>query len=203
MKVALIGGTGNAGSRILRELLARGHSVTVIVRRPDRVLAHPNVASKMADIHDVEALTQIIAGHDAVISAVHFLASEPAKLIESVRAAAIQRYLVVGGAGSLEVDGGLRVIDTGNVPAPYVPESRAGIAFLEMLKKATDIPWTFLSPSAEFTPGDRTGSFRLGRDALLRDAHGRSWISYEDYAVAMVDELERPRHLRERFTVGY
>lgn len=203
MNVALIGGSGNAGSRILKELVQRGHRVTVVVRRPERVPPHDRVVSERVDVHDGQTLARKLSGHDAVISAVHFLDCDARVLVDAVRAAAVPRYLVVGGAGSLEVGGGQRVIDSGGVPAPYVPESQAGIFFLDTLKGVEDIEWTFLSPSAEITPGERTGVFRLGGNALLRDADGRSWISYEDYAVAMVDELESPRHVRQRFTVGY
>ena len=141
-------------------------------------------------------------GHDAVVSAVNFTSSEPHTLIEAVRASGVKRYLVVGGAGSLEVAPGQRVIDLPDFPEAYKAEASRGAAFLEQLKQETELEWTFLSPSAEFVPGERTGQFRLGKDALLSNEHG-SRISFEDYAVALVDEIERPARVRQRFTVGY
>lgn len=203
MKVALIGATGNAGSRILHELLDRGHEITAIARNVARLPTHPRLTARAADANDADALVSDVAGHEAVISSLHFLAVNPLKLIAAIRAAAVPRYLVVGGAGSLEVSAGVRLIDTEGVPAAYRAESRAGCDFLALLRATVDLDWTFLSPSAEFVPGSRTGAFRRGGEAVLRDAEGRSWISYEDYAMAFVDELERPRHVRQRFTVGY
>lgn len=203
MNIALIGATGHAGSRILTELVQRGHSVTAIVRHPDRIPALPDVTAVEADVHDTPALAKFLTGHDAVISSVHFLAADAPAFLPAIRGSGVRRYLVVGGAGTLEVRPGLRLVDTPDFPALYHGESSAGAAFLEALRAVTDLDWTFLSPSAEFVEGSRTGKFRLGEDALLTDSQGRSWISYEDYAVAMVDELERPAHVRTRFTVGY
>ena len=120
-----------------------------------------------------------------------------------MRQARVPRYVVVGGAGSLDDGKGVNLIDAGDVPEPYKAESRAGCAFLDLLRQTSDLDWTFLSPSAQFIAGERTGVFRLGTDTALRDANGRSWISYEDYAVALVDEIEEPSHSRCRFTVGY
>ena len=202
--VALVGATGNAGSRILAELAARGHRVTAIVRNPEKVPALTGVIARQGNADDPAGLAALLDGHDAVISSLHFAASDPAKLIAAVRQAGIKRYIVVGGAGGLEVAPGVRVIDIENgVPEAYRPESRAGIAFNAALRQADDLEWSFLSPSAEFVPGTRTGTFLLGRDQLLRDESGRSWISYEDYAVALVNELEQPKHIRSRFTVDY
>ena len=202
MHVALIGATGNAGSRILAELLRRGHSVTAIVRNPEKLAAQPGLTAKKGDVYDQEGLAALLKGHDAVISSVHFTASDPRKLIEAVRASGVKRYLVVGGAGSLEVAPGLRLIDTPEFPAEYKAEAAGGAAFLDLLRAETELDWTFLSPSALFVPGERTGSFRLGADQLLV-GEGGSNISFEDYAIALVDELEKPAHSRKRFTVGY
>ena len=203
MKVALIGATGNAGSRILHELLDRGHETTGIARNVDHLPTHPNLTARAGDANDADALAKIVTGHEAVVSSLHFLAADPVNLIAAIRAAAVPRYLVVGGAGSLEVAAGMRLIDTEGVPPAYRAESRAGCDFLDLLRATVDLDWTFLSPSAEFVPGARTGAFRRGGEAVLRDAEGRSWISYEDYAMALVDEIERPNHVRQRFTVGY
>ena len=202
MKVALIGATGQAGSRILDELVRRGHVVTAIVRQPERVPAVTGVSAKKGDVFDQDGLAALLAGHDAVISAVHFTASDPKTLVEAVRAAKVGRYLVVGGAGSLDVAPGVRLVDTPEFPAQYKAEATAGAAFLDLLRQERDLDWTFLSPSALFVAGERTGHFRLGTDQLLV-GEGGSRISFEDYAVAMVDELERHAHPRQRFTVGY
>lgn len=200
--IALIGASGSAGSRILKELTDRGHSVTAIARHPERIATLAGVTAVKGDAQDLEGLTAVLRGHDAVISAVNFTSSEPRTLIEAVRASGVKRYLVVGGAGSLEVAPGQRVIDLPDFPEAYKAEASRGAAFLEQLKQETELEWTFLSPSAEFVPGERTGQFRLGKDALLSNEHG-SRISFEDYAVALVDEIERPAHVRQRFTVGY
>jgi putative NADH-flavin reductase len=201
--VCLIGATGNAGSRILSELARRGHSVTAIVRRSERVPKLDGVAATSGDVNQTEPLARILAGHDVVVSSVHFLDGGADKLIGAVRMARVPRYVVVGGAGSLDNGKGVSLIDAGGVPEPYQAESRAGCAFLDRLRATSDLDWTFLSPSAQFVAGERTGVFRLGTDTALHDANGRSWISYEDYAVALVDEIEEQRHSRRRFTVGY
>lgn len=202
MRVALIGASGNAGSRILAELVRRDHDVTAIVRNPERVPTSERVRAVKGDVHDREALGVILRGHDAVVSSVHFAASDPHDLIEAVRASGVKRYLVVGGAGSLESEPGKRLIDSPSFPEAYKTEASAGAAFLDILRDERELDWTFLSPSAEFVPGERTGRFRLGGDALLVGEHG-SRISFEDFAIALVDEIETPAHSRRRFTVGY
>ena len=201
-KIALIGASGNAGSRILKELSDRGHQVTAIARNPEKIASLPNVEAKKGDVFDQAGLSGLLKGHDAVISSVHFTASDPATLIEAVRASGVQRYLVVGGAGSLEIEPGKRVVDLPDFPAAYKAEATKGAEFLDRLKQEKQLDWTFLSPSAEFVPGERTGKFRIGRDNLLSNDEG-SRISFEDYAIALVDEIEKPQHSRQRFTVGY
>jgi putative NADH-flavin reductase len=202
MKIALIGASGQAGSRLLRELSGRGHSVTAIARNPSRIAALPGVTAKAGDVYDADGLAALLAGHDAVISAVHFVASDPRLLIDAVKRSGVPRYLVVGGAGSLEVAPGVPLVSTPDFPEAYRDEALAGAAFLDLLRQEPDLDWTFLSPSALFVPGERTGQFRLGKDQLLANESGSS-ISFEDYAIAMVDEIERPAHHRQRFTVGY
>ena len=203
MKVALIGASGQAGSRLLAELSARGHTVTAIARNPEKIAALPGVTAAKGDVYDKAALVALIKGHDAVISSVHYTASDPALLLLAVRESGVKRHFVVGGAGSLEVAPGVRLIDTPEFPAIYKTEATKGAEFLELLRTtASDLDWTFLSPAAMFVPGERTGKFRLGKDQLLASDKGSS-ISFEDYAVAAVDELEKPAHIRERFTVGY
>jgi putative NADH-flavin reductase len=202
MKVALIGATGNAGSRILAELARRGHEITAIVRNPDKVPTQPGVTARKGDVSDQGHLAELLAGHDVAVSAVHFAQSDPRKLIGAARSSAVKRYLVVGGAGSLEVAPGVRLVDTPGFPKAYKPEASAGAAFLDLLRQERELDWTFISPSAIFVPGERTGRFRLGKDQLLTNDQGSS-ISFEDYAVALADEVERPAHSRQRFTVGY
>ncbi len=201
-KIALIGASGNAGSRILKELSDRGHQVTAIARIPEKIASLPNVVAKKGDVFDQAGLSELLKGHDAVISAVHFTASDPVTLIEAVRASGVSRYLVVGGAGSLEIAPGQRVVDLPDFPAAYKAEATKGAEFLDRLKGEKQLDWTFLSPSAEFVPGERTGKFRIGKDSLLSNEAG-SRISFEDYAIALVDEIEKPQHSRQRFTVGY
>ncbi|CAN7716469.1 NAD(P)-dependent oxidoreductase [Neorhizobium tomejilense] len=200
--IALIGASGNAGSRILKELSDRGHTVTAIARNPEKIPALPGVTAVKGDVFDKACLAELISGHDAVISAVHFTASDPEILIDAVRSSGVKRYVVVGGAGSLEIAPGIRLVTTPNFPAAYKAEASKGADFLDLLKTVDDLDWTFLSPSAMFVPGERTGKFRLGRDQLINNENGSS-ISFEDYAIALVDEIERPQHVKQRFTVGY
>jgi uncharacterized protein len=203
MKIAVIGASGNAGSRITKELAGRGHAVTAIARNPGKIAVLQNVTAKAGDVMDQAGLAQLLAGHDVAISSVHFLDSDPAKLIGAAKAAKVGRYLVVGGAGSLEVAPGVRLVTTPNFPAQYKAEAEKGGAFLDLLRQEKELNWTFLSPSALFVPGERTGKFRLGTDQLLTAADGKSSISLEDFAVALADEIERPAHIKARFTVGY
>lgn len=203
MKIAVIGASGNAGSRISAELARRGHSVTAIARHPEKIAAQPNVKPTKGDVMDQAGLARLLAGHDAAVSSVHFLASDPAKLIGAAKESKVGRYLVVGGAGSLEVAPGVRLVTTPGFPVVYKAEAEKGAAFLDLLRAEKELNWTFLSPSALFTAGERTGKFRLGIDQLLTAADGKSSISFEDFAVALADEIERPVHIRQRFTVGY
>jgi putative NADH-flavin reductase len=203
MKVAIIGGSGRAGREISAELARRGHQVTAISRHPENAIEADGVTAVAGDVNHVDALADAIRGHDAVVSAVMFADTDPAALVGVVRASGVPRYLVVGGAGSLEVAPGVALIDTPEFPAEYKAEASRGSDFLAYLRGVEDIDWTFLSPSAYFFVGDRKGSFRLGKDQLLVDADGKSSISYADYAIALVDEIEKAEHSRQRFTVGY
>ena len=203
MKIAVAGASGRAGSEIVKELSRRGHDVTAIARNPDRIAALPHVVPTRGDVLDQAGLARLWAGHDVAVSAVHFLASDPGKLIGAAKDAKVGRYFVVGGAGSLEVAPGVKLVTTPGFPAQYKAEAEAGSMFLDLLRQDRDLNWTFLSPSALFIEGERTGRFRLGADQLLADANEKSWISFADYAVALTDEIERPVHERQRFTVGY
>ncbi len=203
MKIAVAGASGRAGSRITAELAGRGHQVTGIARNPDKILAHPNVTAVKGDANDRAELARLWADHDVAISSIHFSASDAETLIGAAKDSGVSRYLVVGGAGSLEVAPGVRLVTTPGFPAAYKAEAEKGAAFLDRLRQEKELDWTFLSPSAMFDFGSRTGKFRLGTDQLLVDAEGKSFISFEDFAVAMADEIERPAHRRARFTVGY
>ena len=203
MKIAVIGASGNAGSRIVAELARRGHAITAIARSPEKIAPQPGVTPTRGDVTDQGSLTRLLAGHDAAVSSVHFLDFDPVKLIGAVKDSKVGRYLVVGGAGSLEVAPGVRLVTTPGFPVAYKAEAEKGAAFLDLLAGETQLNWTFLSPQALFTAGERTGKFRLGTDQLLTAADGKSWISFEDFAVALADEIERPAHIRKRFTVGY
>lgn len=203
MNIALIGVSGRVGSRLLAELLRRGHRVTGIARDTSKLASQPQLVLKNGDANQPAQLAPLLAGHDAVLSALKFATSDAAALITAVKQAGVDRLLVVGGAGSLEVAPGRALLDTPDFPAAYRPEAEAGRRFLDTLRTERSLDWTFLSPAAEFVPGERSGKFRLGGDQLLADANGRSWISMEDYAIAFVDELETPKHSRQRFTVGY
>ena len=204
MRLAIIGAAGNAGARIVSEALSRGHQVTAIGPTASKLQALEGVTAEIGDITQSEALVSIIGGHDVVISAVRFVRYKPSQLLESVRKSGVPRLAVVGGAGSLNAPAGGLVKDGPNFPEAALPEAIAGGKVLDALRAEQDIDWTFLSPSAIFAAGERTGNFRLGDDDLLIDAEaGKSHISFEDFAVALLDEIETPKHSRKRFTVGY
>ena len=202
-KIAIIGATGRAGSQLLEEALRRGHTVTAIARNTGAIAARPGLTVKQADALDAAALQQAISGSDVVISAAHFATLPAPAVIGPVKQAGVKRLLVVGGAGSLLLPDGGRVIDSQGFPAEYKAEASAGAAFLDTLRQEKELDWTFLSPSAEFVETARTGTFRLGQDDLLVSSAGRSWISFGDFAIALIDEVETPKHSRQRFTVGY
>lgn len=203
MKITLIGVSGHVGSRLLTELLNRGHSITGIARDITKLASRHNLVLKTGDAAQPASLAPLLASHDVVISATRFQSSDPKALIAAVKQAGVKRLMVVGGAASLEVAPGQALFDAPGFPETYKVEAAAGRQALDALRAEKELDWTFLSPSAEFAPGERTGKFRLGGDQLLSDANGKSWISMEDYAIAFVDELETPKHSRQRFTVGY
>ncbi|WP_095145208.1 NAD(P)-dependent oxidoreductase [Pseudomonas sp. Irchel s3b6] len=202
-KIAIIGATGRAGSQLLEEALRRGHSVTAIARDTSKLSPRPGVVSKNVDVLDAAALQAAVAGHDLVISAAHFATIPAGAITAPVKQAGVKRLLVVGGAGSLLLPTGSRVIDSPDFPAEYKAEASAGAVFLDTLRQEQELDWTFLSPSALFVEGERTGTFRIGQDDLLVSAEGKSWITFADYAIAMLDEVERHEYSRQRFTVGY
>ena len=213
--VVLIGASGFVGTAILNELLNRGHKVTAIVRDPAKVTAsNPNLKVVQADVTDADVLIETCKGKDAVISAYNpgwknpNIYEETLKnyplIVDSVKKAGVERLLIVGGAGTLFYAPGKMVMDADDVPAKLLPGIKSlGEFYLNTLRKENDIDWIFLSPAANMTPGKRTGKFRFGKDDLVVDANGDSNISVEDYAVAMVDELEQKKYHKERFTIGY
>jgi putative NADH-flavin reductase len=208
MKVILYGVTGNSGSRILTELLSRSHDVTAVVRNATKKVP-PTVKVKQDDLSNVDLIASIIAGADAVISAyappqdnTDALVGVVEREIAAVRKAGVPRLLVVGGAGLLEIAPGVSLLASGHLPEAWVPIATSHEKALKLLR-ASDINWTYLSPAAFFEPGTRTGKYRLGGKELVSDAKGESRISMEDYAIAMVDELEKPAHERQSFSVGY
>lgn len=212
MNIALIGATGFIGTALLEEALARGHAVTALVRHPAKLADHPQLKAQQVDVADVAALAAHIEGADAVISAFSghadsdvlgaYLAGFSA-IVAAVKKAHVPRLLIVGGAGSLDVAPGLQLIDTPAFPAQYKATAEGARQALGMLRKEAALDWTMLSPSAVIAPGQRTGVFRLGGDQLLLDADGKSAISVQDFAMAMLDEAEQASHRRQRFTVGY
>ena len=203
MKIALIGASGNAGSRILSELVSRGHRVTAIARHPDKIAKLSGVTAVEGDVYDKAQLVALIKDYDVLISSVHFSASDPDILISAAHEAGIKRYLVVGGAGSLLTPDGKKLIESPHFPDIYKVEAAAGGVFLDKLRAQSAVNWTYFSPPAVFIPGARTGTFRLGLENLIADASGTSTVSMEDFAIAMVDEIEKPAHLNQRFTIGY
>jgi putative NADH-flavin reductase len=213
MKVAIIGASGQIGAFIRDEALARGHQVTAIVRNPEKIAvrnSHLNVVK--SDVLE-NKVDELVKGHDAVISAYNPGWSNPdiyneqirgyKAIISGVKRSGIKRLLVVGGAGTLEVAPGVLVLDTTNFPEQVKAGVLATKETLYMLKEEKGLEWTFLSPPSSISPGERTGHYRVGKNQLLKNAEGESKISTQDYAVAMLDELEHPQHIRERFTVAY
>ena len=213
MKVAIIGASGQIGAFIRDEALARGHQVSAIVRHPEKITVRdPRLHIVKADVLK-DKVDELVKGHDAVISAYNPGWSNPdmyneqiegyKRIISGVKKAGIKRLLVVGGAGSLEVAPGVQVLDTANFSEQVKKGVLATREVLYMLRKEKELEWTFLSPPSSIKPGERTGHYRVGKDQLLKDEKGESKISTPDYAVAMLDELENPQHVRERFTVAY
>lgn len=203
MNIAIIGATGRVGTRLIDEALRRGHRVTALARTASRLPTRDGLTTRDVDATDSQALAAALAGHDVAISTARFEQLKAPQIVGPVKTAGVPRLLVVGGAGSLFVAPGTQLVDTPGFPAAYKSEASAGRDFLNALSAEADLNWTFLSPSALFEPGERTGKYRAGKDELLADAAGKSWISMEDYSIAMLDEIERPAHPRQRLTVGY
>jgi putative NADH-flavin reductase len=214
-KIVLIGASGFVGSAILNESLNRGIKVTAVVRNPEAVkISNPDLSIVKADVSDAEKVAQICKDADAVISAFNPGWTNPdiynitlsvyPQILKGVKKAGVKRFLIVGGAGTLFVAPNLRVVDSGAIPAEIMGGVKSlGEFYLNTLMAEKDIDWVFFSPAGSLEPGERTGNYRLGKDDLIVNDKGESKISVQDYAKAMVDELENPQHHQQRFTIGY
>lgn len=214
-KTALIGASGFVGSAILKELLSRGYEVEALVRNPENVkVNNPHLTVKKVDVADTKALADDLKGYDTIISAYNPGWTNPdiynltlqnyPRILEAAKEAGVKRLLIVGGAGTLFCAPGLRVVDSGAIPAAIMGGVKSlGKFYLETLNNEKDIDWVFFSPAGVLEPGEATGTYRLGKDDLIVDSNGNSHITVGDYAKAMVDELDTPSHHKERFTIGY
>ncbi|MEU7892705.1 NAD(P)H-binding protein [Nonomuraea sp. NPDC049152] len=200
MKILLFGATGMIGQRIAAELGNRGHEVTG-VSRSGPVKGDVTQAGELAKGHDV-VISAIAPPRDGSEPEAPFLAATRA-LIDGVREARVRRLITVGGAGGLEVAPGLDLVDTPDFPAIYKKESLSQRSALALYRETADLDWTYVAPAVVIEPGERTGSYRVGGDQVLTDEQGNSFISAEDYAVAIADEVEKAEHVRRRFTVAY
>ncbi len=213
--VLLIGATGFVGSAVLNELVERGHKVTAVVRNVEKIAKNDLVTAVKEDVANVEAIAKLAEGKDAIISAYNpgwtnpeiatLIKENYSKILEAAKQSSVERLLIVGGAGTLFCAPGLRVVDSGAIPAEIMGGVRPlGDFYLNTLMNENDIDWIFFSPAGVFDQeGKKTGNYRLGKDDLIVDAEGNSHISVQDYADAMVNELEKPAHHKERFTIGY
>lgn len=209
MKVVLYGASGKSGSRLMQELVSRGHEVTAAVRNPSKFSAPAKVKVMQDDLSDTTHTETVVRGADVVISAyappadnTDALIGVTERQVSAVRNASVDRLLVVGGAGGLEVSPGVSLIASGHLPEPYHPIAKSHVKALDVLRKS-DVDWTYVAPAAYFEPGTRTGKFRLGTNELITGSNGESRISMEDYAIALVDELEKGNNRRQRISVGY
>jgi len=216
MKIALIGATGFVGSAILKEALDRGIQVTSIARHPEKLQAQNNLTIVKGDVMDTDKLSEILAGNDAVVSAYNpgwanpdiyneFLKGSQS-IQEAVKKSGIKRYIAIGGAGSSFIAPNVQLVDTPQFPAEWKPGALAARDYLNILKKEEQLDWTFVTPAIEMNPAmphERKGTYRTGLENPVFDANNKSVISVEDLAVAVVDEVESPKHIRLRFTVAY
>jgi hypothetical protein len=203
MNIAIIGATGNIGSRVLDEALRRRHEVTAITRDPRKLEPRAGVTVRAGSTSDGPALTRTLKGHDAVIVSVKWNENDIGRVIDVIRKSGVKRCLFVVGAGSLIRKDGRTHFDHMAEKGVQPPTSKPAAVALEAIRKVSDLDWTAISPAASIQPGKRTAKFRLGLDQLIEDTEGRSIISREDFAVAILDEIEKPKHIRKRFTAAY
>ncbi|HEY0263495.1 MAG TPA: NAD(P)H-binding protein [Granulicella sp.] len=209
MHVVLFGATGMIGSRILQELVSRGHQAIAVVREPERVPPHPAVKATKGDLLHTEEIAPLMKGADAIISAYNPGMEHPETLVDATQSliaaakqAGVRRLLTISGTGTLFIAPGVRMVDDPGFSPYWRPTAQAHADALDLLMES-GLDWTSISPPGLIQPGNRTGKYRIGTDYLVEDAHGHSRISSEDFAIAMVDELEHPKHIQKRFTVGY
>ncbi|MES1262639.1 MAG: NAD(P)-dependent oxidoreductase [Acidobacteriota bacterium] len=209
MNLVMFGATGTLGSRILDELISRGHSVTAVVRDPAKLAGHENVLGTSGDILDPSSVAEAVRGADVVVSAYgpgpqnpELLVTATKSLLAGLTAAGVKRLVMVGGAGTLEVAPGVQLMNTPDFPAAWKGIAVAHGNALQLLR-ASPLDWTSVSPAAFIHPGERTGKFRLAADCLITNDKGQSEISAEDFAIAVAEEVENPRHLRQRFTAAW
>jgi uncharacterized protein len=207
MKIVLYGATGNSGQRILQELINRGHEVTAVARNIAKLPS--TVKAVNDDLSNAETIASVIAGADAVVSAyappqdnTDALLGITERQIAAVKKAGVSRLIIVGGAGVLEVAPGVTLINSGYLPEAFLPIAKSHEKALGILKKS-DVNWTYFSPAGYFEPGQRTAKFRLGTTNLIANEKGDSRISFEDYAVALANEIEKPAHERGQLSIGY
>ena len=211
MRVVVFGAGGVLGSRVTNELVSRGHTVRVVSHvGSKRASERASQGTVVAEVTDPTSVAEAARGADAVVSAIGPGPGQSPKvilgaargLLRGLREAKVRRLIVVGGAGGLEVRPGVQLADTPEFPKDWKPVAKAHAAALKIYREEPELEWTVVAPAALIAPGARTGHYRAGGDQLLVDARGESRISAEDYAVAIVDELEQPRHIRRRFTVA-
>jgi putative NADH-flavin reductase len=212
MKIAVFGAGGRIGSRIIKEALNRGHDVTAVVRHPENyTFIHEHLKVAKGDLFNAQDVETGAFDQDAVVSAYNNTNNAPPStiaelavpLIKGLKQAHVKRLIIVGGAGSLEVAPGTQLVDTPNFPTEYKSSALAQRDALKMYQNEKELEWTYISPAAETAPGERTGIFRTGTNQLLSDAEGKSFITMEDYAIAVIDEIENPTHIRQQMTVAY
>lgn len=210
MKLAVVGATGIIGQRIVKEALERGHEVTALVRDESRITEkHQQLQATVTDIFKADSIEKAAKGHDVLISAFGPVNGQEQTLVDATKALlefskqSGVRIIAVGGAGSLEAAPGLQIVDLPEFPAAYKPAALAHREALGLYTRSTGVNWTNFSPAANIQPGERTGKYRLGTNQLVTDEHGKSDISAEDYAVALLDEVEKPQFLGKRFTAAY
>lgn len=213
MKVALIGASGFVGSAVLQELLDRGHQVTGVVQHPEKLPKNNHLLPKKADVYHQADLAAVLHGHDAVVSAFNpgwgnsdirnLMVKGSASILEATKAAGVKRLIFVGGAGSLQIAPNLDLLDTPDFPEQWREGAEGARQALRSFRQEKVLDWAFVSPAINLAPGRRTGKYQLGKDAPVFDSKKESRISVQDLAVVIVDELEKPKHHRERFTAGY
>jgi putative NADH-flavin reductase len=203
MNIVLIGATGAIGSRILDEALRRGHTVSAVTRDPRKLDARPGMTIRAGSTSDGPGLTQVVKGHDAAVVSVKWNENDIGRVIDVIRKAGVKRCLFVIGAGSLLRKDGRTHLEHMAERGIQPPTSRPASLAYEEIRKVKDLDWTAISPAASIQPGERTDKFRLGLDQLIEDKEGKSLISREDFAVAILDEIEKPKHIRKRFTAAY